>query len=68
MHRLLLLNWFLELFELIFFPSAAYGKRCAFSYLLVSRISLASCRAVCFPALVEILVEVILDGTDSGSD
>ncbi len=34
----------------------------------MSRISLASCRAVCSPALVEILVEVILGWTDFGLD
>ena len=33
-----------------------------FSYLLVSRFSLACCRAVCFFALVKILVENILGG------
>ncbi len=35
-----------------------------FSYLLVFRISLASCRAVCFSALVKILAENILGWTD----
>ena len=40
-------------FELIFATSSACLKRCAFSYLPVSGVRLASCRAVCFPALVK---------------
>jgi hypothetical protein len=40
---------------------------CTFPYLPVSFFSLARCRAICFFALVKILVEVILGGTDSGS-
>jgi hypothetical protein len=45
-------------FELIFAPSSAYLERCAFSYLPVSGVRLASRGAVCFLALVKILAQM----------
>jgi hypothetical protein len=53
-------------FELIFSLPAGYLNPCALSYLLVSRFSLGYCRAVCFVALLMILVENILGGLSFG--
>jgi len=45
----------------ILVPPAEYSNFvCILSYLLVSRFSLAYCRAICFIALVKILAEDIL--------
>ena len=51
----------MEYFHVILVPSAEYSNFvCILSYLLVSRFSLAYCRAICFFALVKILAEDIL--------